>query len=60
MFYGRQRYRRWDLGPGYRDRRWWEIDFDEWNAWIGVWLVGVFVGIVLVASGVAVWILMNQ
>ncbi|KAF2256528.1 hypothetical protein BU26DRAFT_574746 [Trematosphaeria pertusa] len=61
VFRGRPRHRqrRWDLGPGYRDRRWWEFDFDEWNAWIGVWLVGVFVGIVLVAAGVAVWILMN-
>jgi hypothetical protein len=43
-----------------RQRRWWEINFDEWNACLGVYLMGFMVVFALGVAIVGIWILLHQ
>jgi hypothetical protein len=40
--------------------RWWEIDFDEWNACLGAYLIGCIIVIVVGAVVVGIWILLHR
>lgn len=51
--------RRWDLGPSelgpdFLDH-WYNLNFDEWNPCIGVWLVYCVIAIVVVGGGMLIW-----
>ncbi|KAF2690651.1 hypothetical protein K458DRAFT_398661 [Lentithecium fluviatile CBS 122367] len=43
-----------------REREWWDIDFDEWNVCLGVYLLGCIVVVIVGAAVVGIWILLHQ